>query len=198
MEYLLTLIDCTLLEIKASTRVVSSLNTYSIKNQHIDGKTSLTFKRLMENHDMTTLDCFKDKLLTMLNDNSAPKNVYAEFEERQSNYKLALKNFKIILEILNVNEESLRKLKRQFDEVLMDFQHCRCILDQQLPFAIAERTEVLAECLICLGDKYDTFADKRKALAVLFKDIGKKVKENEYVLVKKQIINKGNVEAPQR
>lgn len=198
MEYLLTLIDCTLLEIKASTRVVSSLNTYSIKNQHIDGKTSLTFKRLMENHDMTTLDCFKDKLLTMLNDNSAPKNVYAEFEERQSNYKLALKNFKIILEILNVNEESLRKLKRQFDEVLMDFQHCRCILDQQLPFAIAERTEVLAECLICLGDKYDTFADKRKALAVLFKDIGKKVKENEYVLVKKQIINKGNVEDPQR
>lgn len=191
MEYLLTLIDCTSLEIKASTRVVSALNTYSIKNQYIDGKTSLTFKRLMENHDMTTLDCFKDKLLLMLNDNSAIKNVYAEFEERHSNYKLALKNFKIILEILNVNDESLRKLKQQFGEVLMDFQHCRCILDQQLPFAIAERTEILAECLICLGNEYDTLADKKKSLGVLFKDIGRKVKENEYVLVKKQVIKGG-------
>lgn len=191
MEYLLTLIDCTSLEVKASTRVVSALNTYSIKNQHIDGKTSLTFKRLMEKHCMTTLDCFKEKLLSMLNDNSAIKNVYAEFEERQSNYKLALKNFKIILEILNVNDESLRKLKQQFDEVLMDFQHCRCILDQQLPYAIAERTEVLAECLSCLGKEYDTFADKKKAIAVLFKDIGRKIKENEYVLVKKQVLNGG-------
>lgn len=191
MEYLLTLIDCTSLEIKASTRVVSALNTYSIKNQHIDGKTSLSFKRLMEHHDMTTLDCFKDKLLLMLNDNSAIKNVYAEFEERHSNYKLALKNFKIILEILNVNDESLRKLKQQFGAVLTDFQHCRCILDQQLPFAIAERTEVLAECLICLGNECDTLADKKKSLGVLFKDIGRKVNENEYVLVKKQIIKGG-------
>lgn len=186
MEHVLNHIDCVMLEIKSASRLSTWLNTYSVHEQCVTEQIAPTLKRLNENYDLSTFEGFKAKLLTILNDNNSNvKKLYNEFNDRQSNYKLALKNFKIILEILNVNEVSLRKLKQQFDEVLMDYQHCRCILDQELPYAIVERTKVLADCLTFLGAEYDRLADRRSDLGGLFKDVGLKV--HEYILVKKEV-----------
>lgn len=187
-EDLLSHIDCVTLEVKSSSRLSQTLNSFALQEQCVDEQISSTLKQLHNSYELTTLERFKRQLLMILNDdNGHVKKLYGEFQERLSNYKLALKNFKIILEILNVNEDSLKKLKQQFDEVLMDYQHCRCILDHELPFAIAERTKVLADCLISLGAEYDLLADRRKTLASLCSDIGRKVQDNEYILVKKEL-----------
>ncbi|KAH1001042.1 uncharacterized protein LOC109545543 [Dendroctonus ponderosae] len=185
---LLNHIDCVSLEVKSSSRLSLTLNSFAVREQCMDEQISSNLKQLHSSYELSTLERFKRQLLMILNDNNCNvKKLYGEFQERQSNYKLALKNFKIILEILNVNDDSLKKLKQQFDEVLMDYQHCRCILDHELPFAIAERTKVLADCLISLGAEYDMLADRRKTLASLCRDIGRKVQDNEFILVKKEL-----------
>ncbi|XP_066249517.1 uncharacterized protein [Euwallacea similis] len=190
LEHLLNHIEYTVLEIKSATRMCSLLNMYLVPKRCIDEKISSTLKKLTETYPSTTLNGLKGKLLTTLNDdNGEIKRLQGEVLEKQRNYSLALKNFKIILEILNVNDNSLRKLQQQFDEVLMDYQHCRCIVDHALPFAIAQRTEVLADCLISLGAEFDILTDRRRALGSLFSYVGKKLSKNEYIMAKRQVLS---------
>ncbi|XP_066150352.1 uncharacterized protein [Euwallacea fornicatus] len=193
LEYLLNHIERTVLEIQSATRMCSLLNVYLVRKRCIDDTVTSTLKKLTETYASTTLNGLKGKLLTILNDNNGEiKKLQDEFFEKQRNYSLALKNFKIILEILNVNDGSLRKLQQQFDEVLMDYQQCRCIVNHALPFAIAQRTEVLADCLISLGAEFDIFADRHRALGSLFSYVGKKLSENEYIGAKKQVLSLGS------
>ncbi|KAL1501082.1 hypothetical protein ABEB36_006475 [Hypothenemus hampei] len=200
LEQVLNHLDCVILSLNSENRLVTQLNAYTIREQCLNEKISTKLKNWKVD-DLSRLKKIQSKLLTILkhdaaeadddDDDNDVKNRLNEFRSRQSNYKLALKNFKIILEIFNVEDGneagSLRKLKRQFDQVLMDYQHCRCILDRELmPYFIVERTQLLADCLISLGAEYDIQGNTKKLFNGLLGDVGRKIRDNEYFLVKKE------------
>ncbi|XP_050296547.1 uncharacterized protein LOC126736300 [Anthonomus grandis grandis] len=187
LENLLNYIECVILELKSSTRLISWLNRY----EHIHLPPGQLKQLTDNNYDLSTIETFKQKLLTILKGNNDAKTklkkLRGEFAERQSNYKLALKNFKIILEILNVNEDSLGKLKLQFEEVLMDYQRCRCILDdRELPHAIAEKQKLLREGLSFLGVECDMVDGWRETLRSFFLNFREVMRENAQVWVKEE------------
>ncbi|CAH2006926.1 unnamed protein product [Acanthoscelides obtectus] len=118
----------------------------------------------------------------ILQKKKSTRQLRKEYEKRKNNYSLALKNFKIILEVINVSEASLVKLKKQFDEVLENFQQCRAVLDEELPCALAERTKVLIESMTMLGGECSIWGRHRTELSSLLRTLGRTISVGEYAL----------------
>ncbi|XP_028127864.1 uncharacterized protein LOC114324266 [Diabrotica virgifera virgifera] len=174
MQYL----DCMILEIKSSFRLAQTLQTYIAYEDSIGGKSCDIPKKLCEPSKLETLEEIKSKLFVSLNRYDHIKQLKQEHDQRKNDYKLALKNFKIILEVMNINEKSLNKLRQQFEEVLMNYQHARCILNQELPFILTERTKVLGDCLKLLGRECGEWGGNRDELSRLFTELGNNLNFN--------------------
>lgn len=194
LEHLLQHVECMILEIKSSNRLSLLLNGYAVRDNHINERVSHSLKKLCERPETDILDDIKTKLFISLNNYDNIKQLRLEYEQKKTDYHLAVKNFKIILEVMTVNEKSLVKLKKQLDDVLMTYQHCRCMLNQEMPFVLAERTKVLAECLSLLGVECDVWIGQRTEFSNLLTLMGDSVKENEYVLVKKDALGMQKVD----
>lgn len=173
LDHVLQYLDCMILEIKSSLRFTQVLNTYVVHENKINGQVSEALKKLCERPELESLEDIKSKLFVSLNRYDHIKQLKQEHDQRKHDYKLALKNFKIILEVMNINEKSLSKLRQQFEEVLMNYKHARCILNQELPFILSERTKVLADCLKLLGRECDVWGGNRLDLSRLLMELGK-------------------------
>ncbi|XP_060530254.1 uncharacterized protein LOC132704335 [Cylas formicarius] len=177
IESVLNHIDCGLLESRSIIRLGSWLNSYAVRENRIDEEISNCLKVLNEKIDFEEYERMKTKLLVELNSSNSIIELHADFELRRHNFKLAFKNLKILLEILNVNEDSLGKLKQQFDEILMNYQHCRCILDRNLPVVISQRNKMLLDGLSILRHQYAYLEEKRTAMNRLLVSFPKNLQE---------------------
>ncbi|KAJ8963382.1 hypothetical protein NQ318_018859 [Aromia moschata] len=155
LEHILQHIDCLTLEIKSSNRLSLLLNTFAIHENRITEKISDSLKKMCERPDFDILEEIKTKLIIALNNCDNIKQLRLECEQRRNDYNLAMKNFKIILEVMDINDKSLNKLKQQFDDVLTNYQHCRCILSREMPFVLEERRKILEECLSVGGIEFE-------------------------------------------
>ncbi|XP_030765178.1 uncharacterized protein LOC115889339 isoform X2 [Sitophilus oryzae] len=186
LEHIMSHLECVIIEIKSSSRLAHFLNLYCVQERCLDEETSSLLKKLNQINNVSSLEALKTQLICTINNRDHIKILNEQFEEKYNNFRLALKNFKIILEILNVHNDSLSKLKKQFKEILMDYQHCRCILEREYPFAIAEKAKVLLDCLTSLGESYKYFKDESGILGNVFRNVARNIQENEYILVKKE------------
>lgn len=189
LEHVLQHVECMILEVKSSNRLSLILNTYGVRENQINEEASNSLRKLCEKPETGILEDIKAKLFISLNNCDNIKRLRLEYEQKRNDYHLATKNFKIILEVMNINEKSLNKLKKQLDDVLMNYQHCRCILGQEMPFVLAERTKILAECLNLLGIECDAWIGQRSELSKLLSSLGANIKNEEYVLVKKEMLD---------
>ncbi|KAG5866799.1 hypothetical protein JTB14_010515 [Gonioctena quinquepunctata] len=179
LDHILQHVECFLLEAKSSIRLVHILNVYGLHENRIDEPVAESLKKLCEKPDFEILEEIKTKLFVSLNHYEHIKEFRQEYDKRKNDYKLALKNFKIILEVMNINRKTLTKLRKQFDEVLINCQHCRCVLNQEMPFILTERKKILDECLKLLGDEYGVWVGHRVDLSNLLTKLGDNVDSNE-------------------
>ncbi|XP_076268827.1 uncharacterized protein LOC143201577 [Rhynchophorus ferrugineus] len=187
IEHILNNIESIILEIQSSNRLHHYLNLYCLQEKYLDDNLSTYLAKTRSTPDLSTLETTKNNLLVALNRDDRIKTLKADFEQKYNNFKLALKNLKIILEILNVQNDCLDKLKRQFHEVLIEYRQCRRLLDKELPFGIAERGKLLSNSLSSLGESYGGLNDRIRLLSGGIGVIVEKMKEQKYVLVKKEI-----------
>ncbi|CAG9863236.1 unnamed protein product [Phyllotreta striolata] len=172
LDHCLQYLDCMILEIKSSLRFTQVLNSYVVHENKITGPISNSLKKVCETAELESLEDLKSKLFVSLNRYENIKQLKQEHDQRKNDYKLALKNFKIILEVMNINQKSLNKLRHQFEDVLMNYKHARAVLNQELPFVLTERTKVLSDCLKLLGHECDVWGGNRLDLSRLLMELG--------------------------
>ncbi|CAH0550881.1 unnamed protein product [Brassicogethes aeneus] len=186
LEHVVQYVECIILESKSMNRLSIALNAFAISDNLITGDATQHFNTLCESPNLATLEEVRTKLFVCLNSNENINSLRYECEEKKRDFHLALKNFKIILEVMNINNSSLKKLQHQFEEVLMKYQECRCVLDKELPYVIAERSKVLSECLGLLGQDMETRLEDKLHFSNQIKKLKTSIDGDGYALVKKE------------
>lgn len=186
LDHILQHIDCVILEIKSSNRLALMLNRFTTQEAQINDNISKSLCKLCEQPNLELLDAIKNRVFVSLNEFGHIQEIRQEFEKRKIDYMLALKNFKIILEVMTINEKSAKKLKQQFDDVLLNYRRCYYLLQQEIPLVLSERMKILTECLNTLG-KGDVFVNYRTELVNIMAKLGSDLK-GQYMILKKDIL----------
>nr|CAH7741665.1 unnamed protein product [Callosobruchus chinensis] len=182
LEHVLQHAECVMLEVRSANRLALVLNSFAVRENYANEAVSAALSNLCRSPGLELLEDIRTKLFVCLNGHEKIRKLRQEYERRRNNYNLALKNFKIILEVINVSDTSLVKLKKQFDDVLENFQQCRRVLDEKLPSALTERTKVLKESMTMLGGECSIWGRHRSELSSLLRKLGSTVSVGEYDL----------------
>lgn len=152
LDQLLVYVECVMVEIKYR-KVLTIMSTgLPAHDEQINEQISRYLSRC-EPKDMNTLAEVKIKVLLCLISLEDMSKVRKECDQREYEYQLALKNFKIILNAMDIPNGSLELLKDQFDEVLHKYQDQRSVLDKEISQKIHDTMKVFSECLglLCTG-----------------------------------------------
>lgn len=170
LDALLHYIDCIKLEIGSSYRLCHLINNLVINEKSAVVKDSLIqlVKKLCVDTGFDGSGAIKTKIYESLNATKELEGLFEKYECTKRDFNTGLLNFKILLENMNLSKKQLERLQRQFDSVLLNYQHSRCVLDQELPFITETRMQVLIECLGELSNDLSKVATHRKDLIGLF------------------------------
>lgn len=184
LDHILQHVECVILEIKTSNKLVIFLNNIiELEPQ----EACFNFHNTpVEIAELEFLQEIKNKLNVTLNKYENIAEIRQEYERKKRDYLLALKNFKIILEVADLGDGCLEKLRNQFRDVIFEYRRCRDTIEQEMPFIIEERRKILADCLLNLGDNNKKLIGNRLQLMDLMTDIGKELKKR-YLVANEQL-----------
>ncbi|KAB0803771.1 hypothetical protein PPYR_00741 [Photinus pyralis] len=166
-------LDCLELEEKASYRLCEQLNGLIVNEQSVVVTENLSevVKKLCGKTKFENYTNIRDNLRTALDIRSEIENRMSDYNDKKVDFTTASDNFKLLLQNANLTMAQLERLQRQFDGILLEFQHSRCMLDQQLPSAIANRMTVLVNSFRDLGTNLQKIASNRSDLSSLLKHL---------------------------
>lgn len=170
---LLLYLDCLELEEKASYGLCRQLNGLIVneKSIFVTEQLSAIVKGLVEDAELKEAFTGKENLRNLLGSDERVEDLMLEYGEKKKDFQTASQNFKILLQNASLNVAQLEKLQRQFDGILLGFQHSRCMLDQELPHVIAKRMEVLVSSFNELGRDLEKIAADRTDMSSLLKHL---------------------------
>ncbi|XP_017771241.1 PREDICTED: uncharacterized protein LOC108558739 [Nicrophorus vespilloides] len=169
LETLVQYLDCLDLEMRASYRLCNNIDDFLATNAK-----SSTFSTLLKNLSTTPRNSgyatTRKTITSCLCGAKKLDDLVADYKDKKADFNKAIHNFRMILDS-NFSAAQLKKLKKQFDLILVKFQHSRYVLDSALPVAIRERTSVLLNCCQILGEELQKVANDRSDLALLFQHL---------------------------
>lgn len=170
LDALLHYIDCIKLEIGSSYRLCHLINNLVVNEKSAVVKDSLIqlIKKLCNEIGFDENSAIKTKIYESLNASKELEGLFEKFESTRRDFNTGLLNFKILLENMNLSKKQLERLQRQFDSVLLNYQHSRCLLDQELPFITEAHMNVVVDSLSELSNDLLKVISHRKDLAGLF------------------------------
>ncbi|RZC37199.1 hypothetical protein BDFB_011341 [Asbolus verrucosus] len=101
-------------------------------------------------------DTMEQSILELIQDNEIRAS-WIELGACKKDYDIATKNFKILLEIIDFSWEDLNKLKQQYDDVFLKYQHARSQVENELPVSLEKMKEIFYNCLHLLGGNIQEF-----------------------------------------
>lgn len=122
-------------------------------------------------------DNFEQEVLEVIHNNEI-KTSWDKFEQCKKNYNIATKNFKILLEIMDFTFDDLYKLKKQFDDVFLEYQHAKSEV-KQLPDFLEKMKVIFHNCLHLLGGNVVEFIKCTTSLCDLIKNPSDQFVENK-------------------
>lgn len=174
LEAVLNYVDCVRLETQAAHKLCRSLNGLIMNERAFTVTEAMThvLKMLCEPNKLEDHASAKTKIYAALDSTRDLENLFDEYSLRKRDFNTGLLNFKMLLENMTLNHKELDRLQRQFDDVLLNFQHSRYMVDQELPRATACRLQVLAETMTSLGVDLEKTGENRADLVSLFSCLG--------------------------
>lgn len=171
LEGIVHYVDCVRLEVQSSHRLCKVLNDLVVNDAHFLVTDTLTsvIRKLLESTKFENTNSISTKIYSILDADKDLENLFDDYDCRKRDFNTGLLNFKILLENMNLNGKELQRLQCQFEDVLLKFQHSRCLLDQELPQVTDKRLQVLMECLGTLADDLESIANNRSDVLKLFK-----------------------------
>ncbi|KAF5282568.1 hypothetical protein FQA39_LY04975 [Lamprigera yunnana] len=169
----LFLLDSIELEQKASYRMCQQLNGLVVNENSVVVTEELSdlVKHLCSANSIHNPNIVREKLKNALELKKDFENLIIDYNDKKVNFTTASQNFKLLIQSTSLSLAQLEKLQRQFDSILLDFQHSRCMLDQELPIAIANQTEVLLNSFGELATDLQKIASQRTDLSSLLKHL---------------------------
>ncbi|CAH1364825.1 unnamed protein product [Tenebrio molitor] len=113
-------------------------------------------------------DSLEQNVLELIHDNEI-RAFWSELENRKKDYDIATKNFKILLEIIDFSGEELDKLKKQYDDVFLKYQHARSEVERELPVLLEKMKEIFHNSMHWLGGNVQEFSKSTAHLDGLIK-----------------------------
>lgn len=180
LDALLHYIDCVKLEIGSSYRLCHLVNNLVVneKSAFVTDSLMQLIKKLCVETPFDENGATKTKIYETLNATKDLEGLFEKYESRRRDFNTGLLNFKILLENMNLSKKQLDRLQRQFDTVLLNYQHSRCLLDQELPYLTDKRMSVLVECFGEMSADLQGVASNRSDLAGLFGGLEEALKVN--------------------
>lgn len=180
LDALLHYIDCIKLEIGSSYRLCHLINNLVVNEKSALVTDSLIqlIKKLCVDTVFDENNATKTKIYETLNATKDLEGLFEKYESRRRDFNTGLLNFKILLENMNLSKKQLDRLQRQFDNVLLNYQHSRCLLDQELPCLTDKRMNVLVECFGELSGDLQKVSSHRQDLSGLFGGLEEALKVN--------------------
>lgn len=172
MSAFLFFLDCLELEEKASFRLCQQLNGLIVRENSVVITENLSelVKNLCSKKISNTY-VVKENLRKVLDVNQDLENLMADYNDKKLKFTTASQNYKLLLQSASLSISQLEKLQTQFDTILLDFQHSRCLLDQELPTAIAHRLEILLNSFAELHSDLQKIVSDRADLSSLLKHL---------------------------
>lgn len=170
LDALLHHIDCVKLEIGSSYRLCHLINSLVVNEKSAVVTDSLIqiIRKLCADSTFDENAATKTKIYEALSATKELEGLFEKYDSRKRDFNTGLLNFKILLENMSLSKKQLEKLQRQFDTVLLNYQHSRCLLDQELPFVTNRRMQVLVDCFGEMSSDLLKVASRRHDLAGLF------------------------------
>lgn len=170
LDALLHYIDCIKLEIGSSYRLCHLINNLVVNEKSAVVKDSLIqlMKKLCVDTGFDENCAIKTKIYESLNATKELEGLFEKYECTKRDFNTGLLNFKMLLENMNLSKKQLERLQRQFDSVLLNYQHSRCLLDQELPTVTETHMQILIECFSEVSSDLLKIITHRKDLVTLF------------------------------
>lgn len=180
LDHILQHVECVILEIKTSNKLATLLNNFA--TQKLQQETLQFDNASLDLSGIEILQEIKNKLYVALHKYQDMVTIRQEYERKEKDYHLALKNFKILLEVMEMNDECLENLKQQFHDVVLGCRNCWSLLEREIPQVMRERMEVLEECLISLGKCNKICISGRVNFMETMANLGMKLKQGHYLI----------------
>lgn len=173
LEALLHYIDCIKLEMRSSYRLCQLLNSLVVNERSIVVTESLSqlIRKLCDTSKFDETNAMKAKIYSALEASKEMEHLFDDYNSRKRDFNTGLLNFKILLENMNLSMKELDGLQHQFDDVLLAYQHSRCLVDQELPRVTSTKLSVLIECFAELATDLSKIVSNRSDLASLFRSV---------------------------
>lgn len=173
LEALLHHIDCVKLEMDSSYRVCQLLNGLLVNERSmvVTETTSHLIRKLCDTNKFDETNAIKSKIYNALEATKEMEHLFDDYSGRKRDFNTGLLNFKILLENMNLSMKELDSLQHQFDDVLLAYQHSRCMVDQELPRLTSTKLSVLLECIAELSTDLSKIVSNRSDLASLFRSV---------------------------
>lgn len=181
LEHTLQHIECLLLTFRSTSRISNTLDKYIMAQQFSSDILKESVSILNKTRNYGLLKEIKGKLFAALQRHEHINQLRDEYTIRKKNYDLAMKNFKIILEVMRINENTCKKLKSQLDDVLMSYQNCHSILEEELPIIIVEKTKVLFDCFQLFQKDVQLWSEQTVEFSKLIKNLIAQLKLCEHI-----------------
>ncbi|XP_045461530.1 uncharacterized protein LOC123671609 [Harmonia axyridis] len=164
-------VDCTKLQMKTSHQLSVLLNHLTLRENYLTEDMSRSLKNLCQDPELDSWNKVNSKIYDFMENFDAMKELKQKFDDDKNNYEIALKNFKMVLEFMSLNLKDLDKLKKQFEHVLWDYQHSRCLLFKNMTQVKERSLQFLGEICGVLDRKTGESNVLNGQQSSLFRDI---------------------------
>lgn len=171
LVHIMQFIDAFKLELKASQILATLLNSLTLRENFMNENLSKVVRKFDKGPEFDSWNHVKSNIQRFVESFESIEKLNNEFEDRKRDYEMALKNFKTILEFMDLNPKDIVKLKYQFEGVLSKYQQSRCILDQSLTQLVDKNTIFLGEVCGLIGRQYEQQSDFKNNFSSLLDNI---------------------------
>ncbi|KAL3288230.1 hypothetical protein HHI36_002679 [Cryptolaemus montrouzieri] len=177
-QHFIQYLDCVKLEMKTTNRLSVLLNTLTLRENCLTENMSKNLKDLCQEPNLGVWNDLSSNIYSIMENFDSIREFKRKFEDDKNNYEIALKNFKMVLEFMSINLKDLEKLKKQFEKVLWDYQHSRCLLMKNMMQLKRDSMEFLGTVSGNIGKKNEDSMALRSQLGYLLGDLENAIDSN--------------------
>ena len=129
----------------------------------------------------------KAQIYSMLEKNAIVDDLLSELDYRTDDFKIASRNFRMLLKSIELNDKQLDRLQKQYEKIVSNYRHTRWTVNQQVPHLIRKRKCGLLRCLKMLGEELEKFGDERVKVVEFFRSVESQPTCAPSIVLNKQI-----------
>lgn len=189
LQTLIQYIDSIRLEEKYSVKICEELD-HILTNDASGNITEPVLKlvqSLPEKRSSKELSFLQHKIYKCLSKSKTVHDLDFEYNNRKKDYILATQNYRLLLQNGHLSEKQLNHLQKQYEGILVNFEHSLCLLQEEVPHCMKGFVSVLLESFKMLSDGLLKGNELRGDVSSLLKLLSNSLLVGDFIEDKKKI-----------